>query len=46
MSPYDLTAVPSVRPAMYALEMDQGWFTAHGVAPGQKVSGLPPASAR
>ena len=46
MEPLDLTAVPSQRPAMYALEMQQGWFAAHQVGPGQKVEGLPPPSAR
>jgi uncharacterized membrane protein (UPF0127 family) len=26
---------------VYALEMSQGWFTAHGIKPGMQVSGLP-----
>jgi uncharacterized protein len=46
MAPYDLTAVPSIRPAMYALEMTQGWFALHTVQVGQSVTGLPPPSAR
>jgi uncharacterized membrane protein (UPF0127 family) len=41
MRPLDTTAVPSVRPAMYALEVHQGWFAAHGVEVGDKVTGLP-----
>ena len=41
MQPLDETPVPSYRPARYALEMEQGWFTAHGVAVGAKVEGLP-----
>ena len=41
MEPFDETPVPSLHPAMYALEMEQGWFAAHGVQLGEKVTGLP-----
>lgn len=44
MEPLDERSVPSLQPAMYALEMPQGWFGAHGVQVGQIVSGLPEAS--
>ncbi|MDP6932352.1 MAG: DUF192 domain-containing protein, partial [Myxococcota bacterium] len=44
MVPLDTSPVPSVRPAMYALEMDRGWFQAHGVYAGARVEGLPGAS--
>lgn len=41
----DESSVPSRYPAMYALEMEKGWFLAHAVAPGDRVTGLPPAAA-
>ena len=41
MKPLDESPVPSRYPAMYALEMDRGWFRAHRVDVGDKVSGLP-----
>ncbi len=44
MKPLDETIVPSQYPAMYALEMRRGWFTAHAVGPGAEVLGLPPAA--
>lgn len=46
MTPLVTTPIPSGTPAMYALEMNQGWFAAHSVTIGSKVTGLPPASAR
>ena len=46
MKPLTEEPVPSVHPAMYALEMNQGWFTEHGVMIGQTIAGLPKASAR
>ena len=46
MKPLDQTPVPSVKPAMYALEMNQGWFAKHGVAVGATITGLPAPSAR
>ncbi len=30
-------------PARYALEMNKGWFTKHGIAAGARISGLPRA---
>lgn len=44
MMPLDESPVPSMQPAMYALEMPQGWFDSHGVAVGMSVQGLPAAS--
>ena len=46
MAPLKEEPVPSIHPAMYALEMTQGWFSAHGVMVGQTIAGLPKASAR
>ena len=37
MNPFDLTAVPSSRPAMYALEVNQGEFEKRGIRPGNRV---------
>jgi len=44
MSPLDETSTPSRYPAMYALEMEQGWFTRKGIAAGARVEGLPSPS--
>lgn len=47
MRPLDDTGVPSGAPAMYALEVNAGWFARHGVHVGDVVKGLPaPATAR
>lgn len=46
MTPLDTTSVPSVKPATYALEMNQGWFAKHDVAVGDTITGLPKPSAR
>ena len=46
MTPLDEDPIPSTHPAMYALEMTQGWFRAHGVMVGQTVAGLPEPSVR
>ncbi len=46
MTPLDTTSVPSVKPATYALEMNQGWFTKHDVTVGDTITGLPKPSAR
>ena len=46
LEPLNEAPVASVHPAMYALEMTQGWFREHGVMVGQTVAGLPEASAR
>jgi uncharacterized protein len=45
MTPFDSSPVPSGRPAMYALEVRQGWFQQHAIQVGTAVTGLPPASA-
>lgn len=37
MEPYDEETIASREPAMYALEMNRGWFEAHGVTPGDAV---------
>jgi len=41
MEPMDESPVPSRYPAMYALEMQQGWFAESGVKVGDVVKGLP-----
>ena len=41
MTPHDTRGVPSGGPAMYALEVPQGWFQAHGVRVGDRIDGLP-----
>jgi uncharacterized membrane protein (UPF0127 family) len=41
MQPLDPTSVRSNGDAMYALEMNQGWFSAHSVQRGAVVRGLP-----
>jgi len=41
MQPESLTSVSSDSPALYALEMPQGWFDKHNLAPGHKVTGIP-----
>jgi hypothetical protein len=46
MRPLDETPVPSELPAMYALEMNQGWFATHDVKVGDRVAGLPGPSAK
>lgn len=43
MVPFDRSSVPSKAPAQYALEMNKGWFAAHGVEPGDVVKNLPSA---
>lgn len=41
MKPQTTRPVLSGKGAMYALEMEQGWFSAHGVQVGDTISGLP-----
>lgn len=42
MSPEDTTtAYQSSAPVPYALEMNAGWFQAHGIRPGDTIQGLP-----
>jgi len=40
MKPHDETAHPSAGPALYALEMKQGWFKERGIVAGDKLVGL------
>ena len=42
MSPFSEDQVSSVFEAKYALEMQQGWYSTHGVRTGQVVGGIPP----
>ena len=44
LTPFDTSPVPSGRPAMYAIEVNQGWFTRHAVQVGASVKGVPPPS--
>lgn len=46
MAPQDLTTHWSRGPALYALEMRQGWFLDHGIGPGDVVVGLPRPAAQ
>ena len=42
MKPLDETIVPSASGQVaYALEVNQGWFSRHGIAPGAKIDGIP-----
>jgi uncharacterized protein len=40
MKPHDESSHPSKGPAMFAIEMKQGWFKEKGIAAGDKVEGL------
>jgi uncharacterized membrane protein (UPF0127 family) len=42
MQPFDEAEHCSAQPSLYGLEMEQGWFAEHGVAPGHLVQPLPP----
>lgn len=45
LKPLDETPVPSASSSVvYALEVSQGWFVAHGVLAGDQISGLPSPS--
>ena len=46
MKPHDESTYPSRGPALYALEMKQGWFREHGIAAGDHVRGLERARKR
>ncbi|MEE2750746.1 MAG: DUF192 domain-containing protein [Myxococcota bacterium] len=46
LKPYDRTSVLSKGNALYALEMNRGWFAKHGIEPGGTVQGLPAAAPR
>ena len=41
MSPLNLSSVQSSSPAMYALEMNEGWFQKNGIGVGDVIVGLP-----
>ena len=41
MRPLDETSHWSKGPALYAIEMRQGWFASRGIGAGDKVEGLP-----
>lgn len=41
MEPHSLESHCAARPVKYALEMNRGWFTAKGVAPGSRLGGIP-----
>ena len=42
MKPLDETVVPSASDQVaYALEVNQGWYSRHGIAPGAKIDGIP-----
>jgi uncharacterized protein len=43
MQPHSEQTHCAARPALYALEMTQGWFKERGIKPGVKLSGIPPA---
>jgi uncharacterized membrane protein (UPF0127 family) len=45
MKPHDTTHYQSLYPAMYALEVDQGWFSANGVEAGDKITEIPALTA-
>jgi uncharacterized protein len=40
MQPHNEQSHCAARPALYALEMTQGWFAERGVKPGTKLAGL------
>jgi len=42
MQPHSEQSHCAARPALYALEMAQGWFAERGIKPGSKLGGLPP----
>jgi uncharacterized membrane protein (UPF0127 family) len=44
--PFDEQAVSSIAPARYALEMNRGWFAAHRVVAGDRITDIPNARDR
>ena len=42
MQPHSEESHCAVRPALYALEMERGWFDKRGVKPGARLGGIPP----
>ena len=41
MQPHSEQSHCAARPALYALEMDRGWFAAKGIKPGSRMGGIP-----
>jgi uncharacterized protein len=41
MQPHSEQSHCAARPALYALEMDRGWFAARGIKPGSRLVGIP-----
>ena len=41
MQPHSEQSHCAAKPALYALEMTQGWFAQRGIKPGAKLGGLP-----
>lgn len=46
LTPHDERPVPSVEPALYALEMNRDWFKKRGVLVGDQLRKLPKVKAR
>ena len=46
MTPFSTERVPSINPATYALEMNQGWFEANGVKKGDTIGPIPDVEVR
>jgi uncharacterized protein len=44
MKPHTQDTHAAVKPAKYALEMNQGWFTKRGIKPGARIEGIERAS--
>lgn len=41
MAPHSEEAHCAARPALYALEVNRGWFAARGIKPGMRLGGIP-----
>ena len=41
MQPHSEQSHCAARPALYALEMDRGWFAAKAIKPGSRMGGIP-----
>jgi uncharacterized protein len=41
MQPHSEQSHCAARPALYALEMDRGWFAARSIKPGSRLVGIP-----
>jgi hypothetical protein len=46
MQPHSEQSHCAARPALYALEMEQGWFAGRGIKPGMKLGGIEQATPR